>query len=58
MSEQWPSKEQEIWFQAGVSGERERIIKIITEQIETFDCDVCGECITQERFIELIKGEN
>jgi hypothetical protein len=29
VSEQWPSKEQEIWFQAGVIGERERIIKLL-----------------------------
>jgi hypothetical protein len=31
MSEQWPNKEQEIWFQAGVTGERERIIKLLID---------------------------
>lgn len=28
---EWPSKEQEIWFQAGVKGEQGRIIKLLED---------------------------
>ena len=32
---EWPSREQEIWFQAGVTAERERIIKLLEESVKT-----------------------
>jgi len=58
MSEQWPSKEQEIWFQAGVSGERERIIKLLEERFaENVDHCEWGTHLFLDNAIELIKGE-
>lgn len=30
----WPSKQEEIWFQAGVIGEKQRIIKLLEAQCE------------------------
>jgi len=53
MSEQWPSKEQEIWFQAGVTGEKQRIIKLLEDE---FECGLDDEIL--HYLIELIKGES
>jgi len=41
-----------------IQQERERIIEVIVERLETFDCDICGKCATQKELIALIKGEN
>jgi hypothetical protein len=61
MSEQWPSKEQEIWFQAGVTGERERIIKLLTDHFQHRDLDGIRldnfHNDSLDEAIELIKGE-
>lgn len=64
MSE-WPSKEQEIWFQAGVSGEKQRIIKLLEADLCTnsewgwTDCYGLNKehCERLKEYIELIKGE-
>ena len=63
MSE-WPSKQQEIWFQAGVTGERERIIKLLEADLCTnsewgwTDCYGLNKehCERRNEYIELIKG--
>jgi len=60
MSRQWPSKEQEIWFQAGVTGERERIIKLLEERTDDSGSvlDETGNSIADlSDLVELIKGE-
>lgn len=63
MSEQWPSKEQEIWFQAGVTGEKQRIIKLLEEQKKTYSSPIYSttggfvENFALDQAIELIKGE-
>ncbi len=64
MSE-WPSKQQKIWFQAGVTGERERIIKLLEADLCTnsewgwTDCYGLNKehCERLNEYIELIKGE-
>lgn len=58
MSEQWPSKEQEIWFQAGVTGEQQRIIKLLEEEFnDTWPTGVAFVETSLPNLIELIKGE-
>ena len=59
---EWPNKEQEIWFQAGVTGEMERIIKLLEDDGLNCDCDWCqinGDVPSQHhwRILGLIKGE-
>ena len=48
---EWPSKEQEIWFQAGVKGEQERIIKLWEQEMACKCEDPMNHLAT------LIKGE-
>lgn len=41
-------------FNEGVKFERERITKLLLERLEYFDCDICGECVTPTRLVEMI----
>lgn len=38
--------------------ERERITKILLQRLEYFDCDICGECVTPTRLVEMINEES
>ena len=42
----------------GKTLERDRIIEILLTRLEAFDCATCGECVTPNRLVALIKGEN
>lgn len=49
----WPSKEQEIWFQAGVTGERERIRANIISRVSDLNaCSKRDNCKELARLIE------
>lgn len=42
-------------FKEGIrKEERERITKILLQRLEYFDCDICGECVTPTRLVEMI----
>ena len=52
----WPSKQQEIWFQAGVTGEQGRIIKLLEKVFDEHYSCLQG-CSALQDAIALIKGE-
>jgi len=54
---EWPSKEQEIWFQAGVSGERERILTQWQYEMNECKCEDAMGHMERRIKAELIKGE-
>lgn len=64
----WPDKQQEIWFQAGVTGEQQRIIKLLEDNIadnkkmistippEAVDWFLQALILGREQALALIKG--
>jgi hypothetical protein len=58
--EGWPSQQEEIWFQAGVTGERERIIKLLENEkfILPEGIEEGSTLMPIQEAIALIKGEN
>lgn len=53
--EGWPSEQEEVWFQAGVSAENMRIAEKIDEFISNTDYPEVEDALTLLK--EVIKGE-
>ena len=35
--EGWPTKQEEVWFQAGVNAENKRMLKVLEDLLKTLD---------------------